>query len=69
MNVPSCIHNAEAVRIAIRRDPDLRARLLHLRFAVAQQMIIRLGSMPAKQHIAIVMHRRRLNAVLRSMFS
>ena len=58
------IHNPEAIRVAVGCNADLRACLLHFRLAVAQQMIVRLRSMPAKQHIAIIVHRRRFHAVL-----
>ncbi len=58
------IHNAKAVRIAIGRNTQRRARLAHLRFAGAQQMVIRLWRMPAEQHIAIVVDAHRSHTVL-----
>ena len=48
------IDNAEAVCVAIGRDADLRANLLHLRSCVAKQMVVGLGRMAAKENIAVI---------------
>src|SRR6201987_3237149 len=49
------IDNSEAISIAIRRNADRCAYLLHLRLAVAQQMIVRLRRMATEQHITVIM--------------
>jgi len=43
------VHNAEAVRVAVGRDAEGSADLLHLGSGVAQQVVVWLGSMAAKQ--------------------
>ena len=61
---PIRVHNAEAVRISIRRNAQRRAYLPHLRLRIAQQLVGRLRRMAAKQNIPKIVNRRNRHARL-----
>ena len=58
------VQNAEAVRIAVGRDADRRAHLLHLFLRVAQQVVVGLWRMSAEEHVAVVVNRLHSHARL-----
>ena len=49
------VHDAEAVGVAVGGDADVRLGGSHLFAASFEQMVVGLGSMAAKQHVATVM--------------
>ena len=55
--MPSRVHNAEAVRVAVGGNAEVRASLFHLGLGVAQQMVVRLRRMAAEEHVAVIVNR------------
>ncbi len=58
------VDDAEAVGVAVGGDADGGAGLLHLRLAVAEQVVVRFGRVTAEKHVAVVVDGGRLDAVL-----
>src|SRR5512138_1349455 len=50
------VHDPETVGVAIGGDADARAAFAHLAPQLIEQFAVRLGSMSAEQHIALVVY-------------
>jgi len=55
---PIRVENAKAVRIAVRRNPDLRPGFTHLPAELFEQVIVRFRRMSSKENVAVVVDRR-----------